>query len=122
MKILILLGGILAKIFDELIVAVAENPQKGTLFNVEERVEMVRESLGDFPSVKVESFGNLLIDYLKEENFNFTRLDFAFDAIEGLANTLEFSPRDFFVAWRRFHQVLSRPSRRKLSKEWLVLQ
>ncbi len=58
------------KIFDELVVAVAENPQKGTLFNMEERVEMVRESLGDFPSVKVESFGNLLIDYLREKNIN----------------------------------------------------
>lgn len=57
-------------IFDELIVAVAENPQKGTLFNMEERVEMVRESLTDFPSVKVESFGNLLIDYLREKNIN----------------------------------------------------
>ena len=55
-------------IFDELIVAVAENPQKGTLFSTEERVEMVRESLADFPSVKVESFGNLLIDYLREKN------------------------------------------------------
>lgn len=58
------------KIFDELVVAVAENPQKGTLFNMEERVEMVRESLADFPSVKVESFGNLLIDYLREKNIN----------------------------------------------------
>lgn len=58
------------KIFDELIVAVAENPRKDTLFNVEERVELVRESLGDFPSVKVESFGNLLIDYLREKNIN----------------------------------------------------
>ena len=55
-------------IFDELIVAVAENPTKGTLFTIEERVEMVRESLADFPSVKVESFGNLLIDYLREKN------------------------------------------------------
>ncbi|MEE8423582.1 MAG: pantetheine-phosphate adenylyltransferase [Thermodesulfobacteriota bacterium] len=57
-------------IFDELIVAVAENPQKGTLFSTEERVEMVRESLAGFPSVKVESFGNLLIDYLREKNIN----------------------------------------------------
>jgi pantetheine-phosphate adenylyltransferase len=55
-------------IFDELIVAVAENPKKDTLFNVEERVKIVKESLGDFPSVKVESFGNLLIDYLREKN------------------------------------------------------
>ncbi len=58
------------KIFDELVVAVAESPRKGTLFNTGERVEMVRESLADFPSVKVESFGNLLIDYLREKNIS----------------------------------------------------
>ena len=57
-------------IFDELIVAVAESPQKGTLFNIGERVEMVRESLAGFPSVKVESFGNLLIDYLREKKIH----------------------------------------------------
>jgi DNA relaxase NicK len=44
-----------------------------------------------------EIFGDLL-DYLRKEKFNFTRLDFAFDAVEGLTNTLEFSPRDFFLA------------------------
>jgi pantetheine-phosphate adenylyltransferase len=56
------------EIFDELIVAVAESPQKGTVFNIEERVDMVRASLAEFPSIKVESFGNLLIDYLREKN------------------------------------------------------
>ncbi len=43
-----------------------------------------------------EIFGDL-IDYLKEEDYNFTRLDFAFDAVEGLHNTLQFSPREFFL-------------------------
>lgn len=58
------------KIFDGLIVAVAENPGKTPLFTVEERVEMVRESIGAREGVEVESFNTLLVDYLKEKGIN----------------------------------------------------
>ncbi|MFQ5900296.1 MAG: pantetheine-phosphate adenylyltransferase [Thermodesulfobacteriota bacterium] len=54
-------------IFDSLIVAVPETSRKSLLFNVEERVSMIKESLRSFSSIRVESFGNLLIDYLREK-------------------------------------------------------
>jgi pantetheine-phosphate adenylyltransferase len=57
-------------LFDELIVAVAKSAVKETLFGVEERVEMIKEELKDFPRVRVESFGGLLIDYLKKKGSN----------------------------------------------------
>jgi pantetheine-phosphate adenylyltransferase len=57
-------------LFDELIVAVAQSAVKETLFGVEERVEMIKEELKDFPRVRVESFGGLLIDYLKKKGSN----------------------------------------------------
>ncbi|MBE9535623.1 MAG: pantetheine-phosphate adenylyltransferase [Proteobacteria bacterium] len=55
-----------ARVFDEVIVAVAFNPQKEPLFEIEERVEIIREVTGDIPSVSVESFSGLLIDYLEK--------------------------------------------------------
>lgn len=55
-----------AKVFDEIIVAVAFNPEKEPLFEIEERVEIIREVTGDIPSVSVESFNGLLIDYLEK--------------------------------------------------------
>lgn len=49
--------------FDNLIVAVATNPRKATLFSAEERVELIEEALDD-PAIKVETFPDLLIHYI----------------------------------------------------------
>ncbi|HBY64772.1 MAG TPA: pantetheine-phosphate adenylyltransferase [Solibacterales bacterium] len=51
------------KICDRLIVAVLRNEQKLPLFTVEERAEMLREVTHRFPSVEVDSFDGLLVDY-----------------------------------------------------------
>lgn len=55
-------------IFDELIVAVASNSQKNSLFMIEERVGLIREVLKDEPRVKVDTFTGLLIDYVASRN------------------------------------------------------
>ena len=55
-------------VFDDVIVAVAQNTQKDTLFSIEERVEMVKESTGDIKKVRVESFEGLIIDYAHSKN------------------------------------------------------
>jgi len=52
------------KIFDEVIIAVAENPTKKALFTTEERVDLIREVLADNDRAKVDTFGGLLIDYV----------------------------------------------------------
>lgn len=58
-----------SKLFDRLIVAVAYNPGKGPLFTVEERVEMITESLKDYAltNVEVDSFSVLLTHYAKSK-------------------------------------------------------
>jgi len=57
-------------VFDELIVLIAYNPNKKTLFSVEERVEMIREVIRDFTNVRVDSFDGLLVDYAKAAGAN----------------------------------------------------
>jgi pantetheine-phosphate adenylyltransferase len=57
-------------VFDELIVLIAYNPNKKTLFSVEERVEMIQEVIRDFKSVRVDSFDGLLVDYAKVAGAN----------------------------------------------------
>jgi len=54
-----------SRIFDEIIVLVAYNPDKSTLFTVDERIQMIREALSDIPGVRVDSYSGLLVDYLK---------------------------------------------------------
>jgi pantetheine-phosphate adenylyltransferase len=53
------------KIFGEIIVLVAYNPNKSYLFNVKEREQFIREIFSDNNGVKVDSHGGLLVDYLK---------------------------------------------------------
>jgi pantetheine-phosphate adenylyltransferase len=52
------------RIFDEVIVAVAENPTKKSLFTTEERVGLIREVLAGDGRATVDTFGGLLIDYV----------------------------------------------------------
>ena len=55
------------RIFDRTIVAVGVNPEKSPLFTAEERVEMMRELVGDAPDVEVEAYSGLTMDYVKQK-------------------------------------------------------
>lgn len=57
-----------AKIFDEVVVGILNNPEKSPLFSVEERVKMLEEVTCDLPNVKIDSFSGLLVDYAKNNN------------------------------------------------------
>jgi pantetheine-phosphate adenylyltransferase len=54
------------KLFDKVIVAILNNPSKKSLFSVEERLEMLEESLKDIPDVTFDTFSGLLVDYAKQ--------------------------------------------------------
>lgn len=52
-------------VFDQLIVAVLENPIKTALFSTKERVDMIRDIFSDQKSIEVKSFHGLLVDFMK---------------------------------------------------------
>ncbi len=52
-----------AQIFDEVVVGVAESPNKGPLFSHEERVELARQATADIKNVSVEPFTELLVEF-----------------------------------------------------------
>lgn len=54
------------KIFDQIIVAVLENPKKESLFSTQERVAMITEIFASEPRVKVKSFRGLLVDFARQ--------------------------------------------------------
>ncbi len=54
-----------ARIFDQLVVAVAEDSGKNPLFSLEERVEMAREACADIENVVVEGFSGLVVDFAR---------------------------------------------------------
>ena len=52
-----------AALFPRLIVAVARNLEKKSLFNLEERIIFLKESVRQIPNVEIETFTGLLVDY-----------------------------------------------------------
>lgn len=52
------------QVFDKVIVAVAADNNKQSLFTIEERVNLIRVAVKDFPKVQVEAFDGLLADYV----------------------------------------------------------
>jgi pantetheine-phosphate adenylyltransferase len=54
-----------SRLFDEIIVAVADSESKGPVFTAAERVAMAREVFGDFSNVRVTGFSGLLMEFVR---------------------------------------------------------
>ncbi len=53
------------ELFDSVVVTVAINPGKAPLFSTEERVNMLKESLKEFPNISIDSFDGLVVDHAR---------------------------------------------------------
>lgn len=71
-----------ARIFDKVVVAVLINVEKKGLFNIDERVELIKKATYHIENVEVISFEGLLIDLLKERNTNII--------LKGIRNVTDF--------------------------------
>ena len=71
-----------AKLYDELVIGVGGNPSKQSMFTLEEREDMLRETLKDFDNVRVDHFSGLLADYVNGNEFNVV--------VRGLRSTTDF--------------------------------
>jgi len=54
------------KLFDHIIIAILHNPGKQSLFTVEERLEMLSESMAGIDDIEFDTFDGLLVDYAQE--------------------------------------------------------
>ena len=71
-----------AKVFDKIIVAVLVNVDKKYLFEIDERVQLIKKVTKDIENVEVRSFNGLLVNFLKECNSNII--------LKGLRTTCDF--------------------------------
>ena len=58
------------KIFDKVVIAILNNPQKAPLFSIDERVFMIKGVLKNHPNIEVDSFDGLLVDYVIKKKSN----------------------------------------------------
>ena len=91
-------------VFDKLIVSVAHNTSKRTIFSLEERVEILKEELGHYDDVVIDSFDGLLVEYVKKMNVKVllrgirTISDFEYEFQMALSNkTLDSSVETIFM-------------------------
>ena len=56
-----------AKLFDKLVLAIADSKAKRPYFTLEERIAMAREVLGDMKNVEVVGFAGLLTDFVRKQ-------------------------------------------------------
>lgn len=80
------------QLFDEVIVAVAENKQKKRMFSAEERAEMIRAVFAGNERVRVLVWEGVIVDLLKAENTPFY--------VRGVRNTVDFTyeTEDFYAS------------------------
>ncbi len=110
-------------LFDELIVAVAENVEKKGLFTVDERVEMIQQVVGDRPNIRVDVIRTLLVDYARKHGAGIVirglraLSDFEYEFEMALMNShlspdletvfLMTSERWFYVSSSRLREIVS---------------
>lgn len=79
-------------LFDEIIVAVGLNIEKKGYFNVEDRIRWIKEVFADNPSVIVDSYSGLTVDFCREVKASYilrglrTSADFEFERTVGQVN------------------------------------
>lgn len=79
-------------LFDEVVVAVAENKQKRCMFPAQARVQMIRAVFADEPRVRVMRWEGVIADLLKREGTPFY--------VRGIRNTVDFEYEnaDFYAS------------------------
>jgi pantetheine-phosphate adenylyltransferase len=55
-----------ARVFERVVVAIAESPHKAPLFDLEQRISLARKELGDLPNVEVVGFSSLLVEFVQQ--------------------------------------------------------
>lgn len=54
------------RIFDQVVVGILINEDKHPLFGVQERTELIRETIGDDPALEIRTFSGLLVNFMQE--------------------------------------------------------
>ena len=57
-----------SNLFNKVIIGVIQNPEKESFFELNERIELVREVVKEHSNIEVEGFEGLLIDFAKSKN------------------------------------------------------
>jgi pantetheine-phosphate adenylyltransferase len=55
------------RLFDQVLVSIAHNPEKKPLFTPEQRLELIKPNIAAYPNVTITTFRSLLVDFAREQ-------------------------------------------------------
>ncbi len=55
-----------ARVFEQVVIAIAESPHKTPLFSLKERIELAQTQIGHLTNIRIVGFSNLLVDFVRE--------------------------------------------------------
>ncbi len=70
------------KLYDEVIIAVADSSSKKPMFNINSRIKLIQKATKDIKGVNIKPFTNLLVEFASDEN--------VYSIIRGLRTTTDF--------------------------------
>ncbi|MCL2360863.1 MAG: pantetheine-phosphate adenylyltransferase [Defluviitaleaceae bacterium] len=82
-----------AKVFGRIIVAVLDNPDKTPLFDINERMALLREAFSQDTNIEVESFSGLLVDYAQQKGIG--------TIVRGLRGSEDIAKEMPYAIWNR---------------------
>lgn len=102
-------------LFDEIIIAIGINAEKKALFQVDQRLQWIKQVFAEYPQVKVESFTGLTVDFCKQVNASYilrglrTSADFEFERSIGQINKQMYSDIEtvFFLTLPQYTALTS---------------
>ena len=111
-----------ARLFDQVIVAIADSRRKAPLFTLEERVDLAKGSIAHLDNVVVLGFDSLLIDFAKQNHANVilrglravSDFDYEFQ-LAGMNNALDDRIETLFLPASQSHTYLSSSLIREIS-------
>jgi pantetheine-phosphate adenylyltransferase len=80
------------QIFDEIIVALGENPEKKSFFPMKKRIEWLEKVFKNEPRISIQKYNGLTVDFCRKMNAGYilrglrTSADFEFERTIGLMN------------------------------------
>lgn len=103
------------EVFDKIVVAVAHNTSKKTIFTPEERVELFQKILGKRKNIEVVTFSGLLVEYCRKRKINTvlrglrTVADYEYELQMSLANRIMYPDIEtlFMMTEGRFSHISS---------------
>lgn len=107
--------------FDEVVVAVFINSTKQSLFTVDERIQMIKETTKDLPNIKVDSWSGLTVEYCKRNRIDVITKglravsDFDYELQQAQVN-LQAGVDTMFMATDPSHSFLSSSLVKELAK------